>query len=108
MQIAEFLSRQYMNYWRYGLGTDTDINVFSVQLPAILTPKNSDKISVVSDSGKEISRDFSEINTPPQAHATLTSPPPLAKNPEDYDQRNVGAVRLDQSNPINPEPFFPH
>jgi len=102
MQIAEFLSRHYMNYWRYGLGTDTDINVFSVQLPAILTPKNSDKFSVVSDSGKEISRDFSGIITPPQAHATLTSPPPLAKIP-----RIMTNEMLAQSDATNQIPSTP-
>src|SRR6267378_7909882 len=40
MQITDFLTKQYMEYWQNGVGTDTDINVFSVQLPAILTPKN--------------------------------------------------------------------
>src|SRR6266567_1563507 len=96
MQIAEFLSRHYMNYWRHGLGTDTDINVFSVQLPATLTPKNSEKIPVVSDSGKVISKDFSRFNTPSQAQVSMTSPPPLAKIPR--IMTNEMLAQLDSTN----------
>jgi len=107
MQITDFLTKQYMEYWQNGVGTDTDINVFSVQLPTILTPKNSDKNAVVSDSGKEISRDFSGINTPPPAHATLTSPPSLAKIPRIMTDKML--AQLDSTNQIPSTPsHFSH
>ena len=108
MEITDFLTKHYMNYWRNGVGELTaeedieDASVFSVIFTTANTPKNSSKIPIKSDAGREISRNYSEFITPPRLHLPRLSPPPVNKANRIMTDKMLAG--LDASNYSPPTP----